>query len=152
MAGVDAIITLPSIEALVVQLHGRRRALTPNEEDVVDRYAAGVRDYVVARWPVDTGTSADAWQYEVNVSPGSYGFIVLNDIDYAEWVHPAGTPTTDEAGSAYAERLIGEAWQAVRGPLLATLEAEVRATESLMLKRGRRSLFTAPIRRARVAA
>lgn len=152
MAGVDATITLPTIEALVLQLHGRARALTPNEEDVVDRYAADVRDYVVARWPVDTGTSADAWEYEVNVSPGSYGFIVLNDIDYAEWVHMAGSPTTNEAGVSLGETLIGEGWQMVRSALLAELEVEVRATEALMLTRGKRSLFTQPIRIARAVA
>ena len=148
MAGVDATIRLPTIEALVFQMHGRPRALTPNEEDVVDRYAVDVRDYVVARWPVDTGTSADAWEYEVDVSPGRYGFTVLNDIDYAEWVHPAGT----EPGLDYWQGLIGEGWQAVRSSLLADLEREVRATEALMAKRGARALFTTPIRIARAVA
>ena len=148
MAGVDATIRLPSIEALVLQLHGRSRALTPSEEDVIDRYAADVRDYVVARWPVDTGTSADAWQYEVSVSPGTYGFTILNEIDYAEWVHPAGTPP----GMDYWQGLIGEGWQIVRASLLADLEAEVRATEALMATRGVRRAFTAPVRVARVAA
>lgn len=152
MAGVDATIGLPSIEALVLQLHGRTRALTPNEEDVVDRYAGEVRDYVVARWPVDTGTSADAWQYEVDVSPGSYGFTVLNDIDYAEWVHYAGSPTTDEAGVSLGETLIEEGWLAVRSALLTELETEVRATEALMATRGRRSLYTTPIKLARAVA
>ena len=149
MAGVDVTIALPSIEALVLQLHGRSRALTPDEADVVDTYAGEVRDYVVDRWPVDTGTSADAWQYEVSGSPGTYGFTISNDIDYVEWVHLAGTPP----GGDLWEALIGQGWALVRASLLVDLEVAVRATEARATTPGGvRRAFTEPIRLVRVAA
>lgn len=134
MGGVEAIIRLPSIEARVLALHGRPRALTPAEEDVIARWGDAMREYIVARWPVDTGTSRDLWEVEPSVSPGEYGLVISNDADYAEWVHLAGT----DPGDALWAELVPEAWAMARPALLAELEAEVARTEAALARRGAR--------------
>lgn len=133
MGGVEATIRLPDVEAHVLRAHGRRRALTPTEEDVLVRWGDALREYIVARWPVDTGTSRDLWEVEVSVSPGEYGMTVVNDASYAEWVHAAGE---DEGGMW--EWLVPEAWAAVKPALVAELTAAVDRTEAELARRGTR--------------
>ena len=126
--------------------------MSPNEADVLQEAAEGVRDYVVSRWPVDTGTSADSWEVEISVSPGSYGFTISNDIDYVEWVHNAGTPSQAEGGAPLWQSLIGEGWQMYRSSLLSALTAEVARSNAEIAARSGDilSIFRQPIRVARV--
>lgn len=130
MGGVEATIRLPDVEAHVLRAHGRRRALTPAEEDVLVTWGDALREYIVARWPVDTGTSRDLWEVEVSVSPGEYGMTIINDASYAEWVHPAG----DDSGPMW-EWLVPEAWSVVKPALVAELVAAVDRTEAELRRR-----------------
>jgi hypothetical protein len=128
---VEAKLALPEIESYVLAKHGRKRALTPAEEDVLARWGEEVRAYVVAGWPVDTGTSADAWEVEADVSPGRYGLLVSNEMDYASFVHrKGGTPEDD----LWIE-LIREAWATAKPLLVTELKLAIDRTEATLQAR-----------------
>lgn len=119
-------LRLPAIESYVVELHGRPRALTPDEEDVLNKYGILILEYIVERWPVDTGTSADAWNVVSSVSPGEYGYLVENPMYYVQFVHRRGTA----AEPPLWETLIPEAWGAYKADLQTELRQAIQATEA----------------------
>lgn len=108
--------------------HGSLRALTPDEEDVLYVYGEQLRSYIVDAWPVDTGTSQDAFSFYTVADPGSgYGVVIENPMYYAEYVHRSGTAPEPPL----FETLFPEAWRAVKPLLLAALFTAIDATEAL---------------------
>jgi hypothetical protein len=111
-------IRLRKLDRYIRLAHGAPRALTPLEEDVLERFAMKMLQAIRDRWPVDTGTSRDAWNIELKGLPGQMAFIIENPMYYVEYVH-------DELW----ERLIPAVWKAVEGPLMFAIKAKVDRTE-----------------------
>lgn len=159
MSAIEVYLRLPSIEGYVVRKHGRSRALTPDEEDVINRAGERILAGIVAGWPVDTGTSVDAWSIHADVSPGSYGFTVDNPMHYASYVHPSGYGSSE---SDYWKELIQGVFDSVKGQLVLDLQAAIDRTEERITKSDGPStgsvldrildVFRFPIRRRRAAA
>lgn len=107
--------------------HGGVRALTPDEEGVLYLYGEELRSYIVQAWPVDTGTSQDAFSFYTSADPAQgFGIVVENPMFYAEYVHRAGTAPEPPLWRT----LLPEAWATVKGPMLKALFAEIDATEA----------------------
>lgn len=111
-------IRLQSIDKYIVAKHGRPRALTPNEDDLLESFAQLITQAIRDQWPVDTGTSRDRWTVTATGRGGDVGLVVENPMFYAEYVH-------DEL---YA-RLIPQIWNAVKRNLIAGLKLRIDETE-----------------------
>jgi hypothetical protein len=128
VAGFDVRVPFRSLETYLVAAHGGPRSLAIDELDILDTYAAQVTADIEEAWPVDTGTSRDAFFYTILDDP-EIGFTISNDADYAEWVHPKGDPDplvdtlVETVIDRYAPRVISE----MQGAIDAT---EERATEN----------------------
>lgn len=112
--------------------HGGSRALTPDEESVL--YLAGERllALIVDSWPVDTGTSQDAFSFYVSADPAQgFGVVVENPMFYAEYVHLKDTPPTPELWKT----LFPAAWAQVKPGMLRALFAEIDRTEAERARR-----------------
>ena len=132
MAGVEANFAFPVIEALIVAQHGEPRALTGDELLILDAGGESMVTFIRDRWPVDTGSSQDAWMAHTSSSPGTIGIQITNDLDYAEWVHPTGTA----AGDWYWQSLVTQAWTTVKPGLIADLSGQIIATEQAIRAAG----------------
>lgn len=107
--------------------HGGLRALTPDEEGVLYLFGEELVRYIVTAWPVDTGTSQDAFSFYTSGDPGQgFGIVVENPMFYAQYVHLKGA----DPDAPLWRTLFPEAWAAIKPGLLRALFAEIDATES----------------------
>ena len=127
MAGVEIPVEFASIRAYIRQVHGGPRWLLPAELAFLDEIGAALRNWVAARWPVDTGTSRDAWEYQVKGTRDEVLVTIYNDVDYVEWVHYKGTP----AEPALWEQLQGLI-PGILAPLLNQFRRVIDRTESAL--------------------
>ena len=87
-------ILLPEVTRNLRQARSRTRLIPGPEYVVMQQIAALIWEYILARWPVRTGDSADAFRVEP-LSMGRLGFIITNTEDYTEYVHLAGQSPDD---------------------------------------------------------
>lgn len=127
MAGVEIPVEFASIRAYIRTIHGGARWLLPAELAFLDEIGAGLRNWVAARWPVDTGTSRDAWEYQVKGTRNEVSVTIYNDVDYVEWVHYKGTPENPPLWEQL-QALI----PSIIGPLLAQFRTVIDRTESAL--------------------
>jgi hypothetical protein len=120
MAAVQVDIKLRSIDKYIIQVHGSPRALTPDEDDYLERFAELITQAIRDNWPVDTGTSRDKWSVAITGRAGDVGFVVENEMWYAEFVH-------DEL---YL-RLIPQIWNAIKENLIAGFKRVIDETERI---------------------
>jgi hypothetical protein len=107
--------------------HGGSRALTPDEESVLYVFGEELVRYIVTAWPVDTGTSQDAFSFYVSADPAQgFGIVVENPMFYVQYVHRAG----EDPESPLWRSLFPEAWAAIKPNMLRALFAEIDATEA----------------------
>jgi|694.fasta_scaffold02225_41 hypothetical protein len=107
--------------------HGGLRALTPDEESIVYLFGEDLVRYIVQAWPVDTGTSQDAFSFYVSGDPAQgFGIVVENPMYYAQYVHLKGA----DPDAPLWRTLFPEAWASVKPGLLRALFAEIDATEA----------------------
>ena len=83
-------VRLQSIATYLLQSHGKPRSLTAQEIGILRDYADLIVEGIQDAWPVDTGTSRDAWGYELHVHYPDIGFDLENDTDYAAYVTSGG--------------------------------------------------------------
>jgi hypothetical protein len=121
-------VRLRSIEDYIRLAHGSARSLSAAEILVIDQHAIGMIDDIQDAWPVDTSTSRDAWDYDVEESPGSIVLMISNPLFYAQYVHYAGSP----ADPPLWETLIPAVVQRAAPALLADLRVAIAETERLV--------------------
>ncbi len=127
-------IRLESIENYIrIRNNGRNRITTPREEMAIELWADRMLDYIKSRWPVDTGTSRDRWLYELEISAGDIRIILENPMFYSEYVHRTGGSPEDPLW----ERLVPEAFEAMKEPMLTAVRSEVDATQRALDRRQR---------------
>lgn len=132
MAAIVQPVTLASVDAEIVRQHGTWRYLSPTELDILIDGVVEVVALVKAGWPVDTGTSKDAWTYTIYPpSERSIGFDIENPMFYAEWVHEKGGSPEDPLWS----RLIPAAVSSVMPGVVEALRRAIRATETEVARR-----------------
>lgn len=85
-------IRLQSIDLLILTEHGSPRSLTARETATLRDYADLIVEEIQDAWPVDTGTSRDAWGYELHNHPPGIGFDLTNEMEYAAYVCEVGRP------------------------------------------------------------
>ena len=124
MAGVGVDIRLKSIDNYITKAHGSPRALAPDEVELLSFWMGVVIQYIRNRWPVETGTSRDRWNFHLNPTPGQMGIVIENPMYYAEFVHRKG-----ESGELWRS-LIPEAWNAVKVLALAALRKKIDENEA----------------------
>ena len=125
MAGITYPVRLKSIEDYIRLINGAPRQMVKSERDILDDYAGQILADIENAWPVDTSTSRDAWTYTVIGRADWMGFILDNDVDYAEFVHYAGAP----ASPALWETLLPATVATYAPGLLAALRTEAAATQ-----------------------
>jgi len=151
---------LPSVSAYLLVKHGSPRSLTAEEADVLWEYGALVEEYVVSRWPVDTGTSRDSFSYTLSGQPPVISVLFENTMFYAGFVHEAGTPSIAEGGTPLYATLYPEALDRYRDDAVRDLQAALDQTEAAIApasqSRGRRAAtlraFQSPITITRAVA
>jgi hypothetical protein len=116
-------VLLQSIAVYLLQSHGRPRSLTAKEIGILRDYADLIVEAIQDEWPVDTGTSRDAWGYELHVHYPQIGFDLENDADHATFVHRRG-----ESSPLY-EALIPEVVARYADDLRLELMAAINAEE-----------------------
>ena len=122
----------PTEIAAFLGAHGGLRALTPGEESVLYEYGEELLRGIVSAWPVDTGTSQDAFSFYTSGDPGEgFGIVVENPMYYAEYVHLAGTMPEPPLWRT----LFPAVWAPIKPRLLADLFAAIRATEHARAQR-----------------
>ena len=103
------------------------RALTPDEEGVLYLFGEELVAYIVQAWPVDTGTSQDAFSFYTSGDPAQgFGIVVENPMYYAQYVFLKG----EDPDSPLWRTLFPEAWASIKPRLLRALFAEIDATEA----------------------
>jgi hypothetical protein len=128
---VELVVRLKSIDDYVKRRHGRVRALTPNEQGQIFRYADRMLEYIKSRWPVDTGTSRDRWTYELDPSPGRMAIRIENPMFYAEYVHHRG----GSPERPLWETLVPEAFGLIKDPMLTAVRNQIDLTERAIERR-----------------
>lgn len=126
--GIEYPIRLRTIEAYIRQRHGSDRDMSADEIQVLQEWAGIITDEVSNDWPVDTSTSRDS--FSSIVENDGVVFVILNDADYAQYIHRAGTP----AEPALFETLIPEVVARHRDAMLAAMRGAVDATEAAIAK------------------
>lgn len=124
--GLEYPVELRSIESYVSQKHGSLRFIALNEIDVLDQWAGDIVDQIEREWPVDTSTSRDAFSYVLN----QFGFTILNNCDYVEYITRAGETTVRDGGAPLYETLIPDVIDQYVPGLLAAMRDAVDATEA----------------------
>jgi hypothetical protein len=94
--GIRVPVRLKTIEAYVAKAHGSPRELTADEDLVLFDHVERIVAEIDKGWPVDTSTSRDAFSFETVGREDWIGFIVINPVPYAEYVHLKGTPIVPE--------------------------------------------------------
>jgi hypothetical protein len=118
-------IPLKTVMAAIVRLHGSVRGLSTTETAILDAHAGAIVDDIADQWPVDTSTSRDAWTHILDNSAGNVGFTLINDVEYAEFVHRAG-----EGPDPLYETLLPEVVRAHAADLNADMIDAIRETEA----------------------
>ena len=118
-------IRLRSIEEYIQRRHGKTRNTTPREEDVINRHADRVVQYVKDNWPVDTGTSRDRWLFEYKATAGRLSLFIENPMFYSEYVHRTGGSPDNPLWL----RLVPEAWGMFKEDMLTDVRRQINATE-----------------------
>lgn len=121
MSALTIPIRLQSIDLLILAEHGSPRSLTAGETATLRDYVDLIVEYIEDAWPVDTGTSRDAWGYELYNHPPGIGFDITNEMDYAAFVTERGNPgmplytsLVPEAVARYADALRAELTRQIR--------------------------------------
>lgn len=135
MAGFEVPVELRSVEGYLVQRHGSARELSADELMVLDGWAGQMVADIEDRWPVDTGTSRDSFGYVLLDSP-QIGFLILNDADYAEWVHEKGGTPDDPLYLS----LIPEVFEDYRADMVAAMRRAIDDTEDRLEEAARRAI------------
>lgn len=121
---------LRSVEQVVRRLHGSDRSLSVAEIRILADGADEILAEIVDGWPVDTSTSRDAMQVDLDTGPGFYAITVSNDADYAEYIHEKGTP----ADPPLWETLIPSVVARLAPQIVARLAAEIPRTEARLAR------------------
>jgi len=126
--GIRMPVRLNSVQILMVALHGTRRYLTIDEQDIIDRWAGIIIEEIAANWPVDTGLSSGSFVWVVvdDLKTG-FGFDIINEVPYVQYVHWAGTPSEPPLWQTLIPLVIHEHANA----LLTELSAAIRRNEAL---------------------
>lgn len=121
MSALTIPIRLQSIDLLILAERGSPRSLTAAETATLRDYVDLIVEYIEDAWPVDTGTSRDAWGYELYNHPPGIGFDITNEMDYAAFVTERGNPgmplytsLVPEAVARYADELRAELTRQIR--------------------------------------
>lgn len=130
MPAVHAQLKLATVEAWVRDRNqGSLRNMTIREAEIVHIYAEFMIRHIRERWPVDTGTSRDAWFVDVTTTAHSgYRLIFENPMWYSSWVHRRGGTPERPLWS----RLIPEAVDLFIALLNNQLMSEMAATEAAL--------------------
>lgn len=83
---------LRDVEAAIRAQNGGYRQLSVDERAVMDAYGIAIRNAVADQWPVDTSQSRDNFDYNILDTAAFLGIELVNDLDYAQYVHRKGTP------------------------------------------------------------
>lgn len=127
MAGVEIPVDFASIRAYIRTIHGGARWLLPAELAFLNEIGDALRNWVAARWPVDTGTSRDAWEYVIKGTREEVSVTIYNDVDYVEWVHYKGTPEDPPLWEQLQAQIPG-----IIAPLLSRFRAVIDRTEAAL--------------------
>ena len=119
-------IRLTAVEQEVVRQNGRPRDLSIDERNVIDAFAEAMVTDLEEAWPVDTGLSRDAWSWVLEIAPGDYTLIILNDVDYVEYIHRAG----ENPDSPLYLELVPQVVAAYRERFKAAMAITVQATQA----------------------
>jgi len=132
MAGVRIPIRIRSIDAILREEHGSVRQLTVDERKVLRSFARAMELYIEDHWPVDTGDSRDGWRSQafgtLSNEIDGIGILIVNLVSYTSYVRRSGELATG-AGVLWI-RLVTEARDIFRDPLLAAMREEIRQTEA----------------------
>ena len=109
----------------IERLHGAPRGLSTTEIAVLDEHAGRIVDAIADAWPVDTSTSRDAWTHLLETTAGNVAITLINDVDYAEYVHHKG-----EGPDPLWETLLPETVKAAAPALNADMRAAIEETEA----------------------
>lgn len=150
---------LPAIDAYLIAKHGAPRSLTAEEADILWEYGAMVEEYVVSRWPVDTGTSRDSFSFTIS-GQAPISILFENTMFYAGYVHEAGTPSIAEGGTPLYAELYPAALDRYRADAVRDLQSAIDQTEAEIARasqsQGRRAAtlraFQSPITLTRAVA
>lgn len=128
--GFEYPVRLRSVEQVVRRLHGSDRSLSVAEIRILADGADEILGEIVDSWPVDTSTSRDAMQVDIETAPGFYGLTISNDADYAEYIHEKGTP----ADPPLWETLIPSVVARLAPQIVARLTVEIPRTEARLAR------------------
>lgn len=134
LGAVEAKVRMTTVRAAILAEHGSFRTLTANEIIIIARGMDAIVEAIRSRWPVDTGTSKDAWNAELFPTAlglsGEYGFTIENPMFYAIYVFREGdrskTPIWEELIRQAVSALLPIINQAVIAEIVRA-EAEARA-------------------------
>ena len=124
MPGIVYPVRLTSIATYLLQSHGRGRSLTATEIGILRDTADLIVEEIQDQWPVDTGTSRDAWEYDLHVHYPDIGFDLVNEMDYAPYVSRAG-----DGGGPLFETLVPEVVMRHADALRVELMTAINAAE-----------------------
>ncbi len=89
---IDVTIRFEAMEVAFRRAFGRA-PVRSSERGEVERFTLLVLEFIIERWPVDTGDSLMAWDAEPLPAP-SIGIRLTNEMEYAGYVHYMGEPKT----------------------------------------------------------
>lgn len=128
--GFEYPVRFRSVEQVVSRLHGRDRSLSVAEIRILADGADEILAEIVDAWPVDTSTSRDAMQVDIETGPGFYGLTISNDADYAEYIHLRGTPAEPPLWETLIPAVVAQ-----KAPqIVARLVAEIPRTEARLAR------------------
>lgn len=130
MPGILYPVRLMSIE-LQIRATGRVRGLSAIEIGALRYWSDVIMEDIEDGTPVDTGFLRDSWEVELHTDADLIGFDIINDADYADYVHPKGDP------APLWTTLIPEVIARHRTDMLRDLSATVRRTEEAMQRAAR---------------
>ncbi len=133
MGAVRVTIRLKSVDDYIRRKHGRPRAFVPNETRALAAWGDRMMQYIKDRWPVDTGTSRDRWEYYIDPTPGTMAIVIENPMYYADFVHYVGGNADNPLWSS----LIPEAFNLIKSAMLTAAYNAVDATERAIERRRR---------------
>ena len=123
--GIRVPVRLRSIEAFIVERHGRPRDIVFKEIRVLQRWARIVEVAIERAWPVDTGFSRDRFASKLFRPDEGIGFNIANDADYVQFIHRAGTPDNPPLWTVLIPAII----RAAAPQINADMRAEIERTE-----------------------
>jgi hypothetical protein len=130
--GIEITLRLTSVEQYLRAKHRGARTLSATEKKILGTYADDIVRDIEDAWPVDTSTSRDAFYYTLDGGPPEITITIVNEVDYAEYVHYAGT---DPEPPLY-ETLIPAVWGSYRVALAEELKRAIDVTEEMIRTSG----------------